>query len=302
MEIRKLQLIGGSSYMVSLPKSWIAANSLKKGDELILHVDVNHIKIHPKKQPHSLKGRVKLNRCDYSFLKRFIHSLYVQGLDEIVVEGNFNSCSITRISDIARNLMGMEIIDAREDRVILKCIAETSLEESMNRFAQIISNMFQLLKKGLKKRDSREFADITKLERDADRIYMLAVRKANKLLREFSCPTNWDELRYVLGVRTVSKHMEDIADLVYSFSTKASVNPEGFLTYIPDISEAKRLFENAYQSYVNSNVALAEETIHAAEQLQKVASGEMLSISMQIRGIGEVAFNKSVRESTVLFD
>jgi len=301
MEIRKLQLIGGSSYMVCLPKSWVAANSLKKGDELILHVDVDHIRIHPRKTTHSLKGRIKLERCDYGFLKRFIQSLYLQGLDEIVVEGNFNSCSITRISDIARNLMGMEIIDAREDRVILKCIAETSLEESMNRFSQIISNMFQLLKRGLKKKDSREFADITKLERDADRIYMLAVRKVNKLLREFSCPTNWDELRYMLGVRTVSKHMEDIADLVYSFSVKASVNPEGFSAYIPDISEAKRLFENAYQSYVSSNVALAEETIHAAEQLQKVASGEMLCISMQIRGIGEVAFNKSVRESTVLF-
>ena len=131
---------------------------------------------------------------------------------------------------------------------------------------------------------------------------MLTVRKVNKLLRELSSPTNWDELRHMLGVRTVSKHMEDIADLVYSFSVKTSVNPEGFSAYIPDVSEAKRLFENAYQSYVSSNVALAEETIHAAEQLQKVASGEMLCISMQIRGIGEVAFNKSVRESTVLFD
>jgi len=300
MEIRKLQLIGGSSYMVSLPKSWIAANSLKKGDELILHVDVNHIRIHPKNAFNYLKGKIKLNRCDYSFLRRFIHSLYIQGLDEIIVEGDFNSCSITRISDIARNLMGMEIIDARENRIVLKCIAEASLDEVMNRFSQIVSNMFQVVKRGLKKRDSREFVDITKLERDADRLYMLAVRKVNKLLKEVSCPTNWDELRFILGVRTISKHMEDIADLVYSFSTKASANPEGFTAYVPDVTEAKRLFENAYQSYVNSDVMLAEETIHAAEQLQKVASGEMLGISMQIRGIGEIAFNKAVRESTVV--
>ena len=39
MEIRKLQLIGGSSYMISLPKSWIKANKLNQGDELILQVD-----------------------------------------------------------------------------------------------------------------------------------------------------------------------------------------------------------------------------------------------------------------------
>ncbi len=296
MEIRKLQLIGGSSYMVSLPKSWIDANSLKKGDELVLHVDAKYIRIHPKNTRHVLRGKIKLRRCDYSFLKRFIHSIYVQGLDEVILEGDFNNCSITRISDIARNLMGLEIIDAREDRVVLKCIAEANLAEIMNRFSQIVSNMFNLLKRGLKKKDSREFKDIVKLERDADRLYMLAVRKTNKMLKEFSCPTDWDELRFMLGMRTVSKHMEDIADLVYSFSTKVSSNPEGFSTYIPSVSEAKRLFENAYCAYVNSDVNLAEETINATEQLQKVASGEMLCISMQIRGIGEIAFNKAVRE------
>ncbi len=283
--------------MVSLPKSWVDANSLKKGDELILHVDSRYIRIHPKNVHHILRGKIKLPRCDYNFLKRFMHSVYVQGLDEIILEGDFNNCSIMRISDIVRNLMGLEIIDASENRVILKCIAEANLDEIMNRLSQIVSNMFQLLKKGLKKRDSREFKDIIKLERDADRMYILSVRKVNKLLKEFSCPTDWDELRFMLGVRTISKHMEDIADLVYSFSVKASVNPDGFSTYIPVISEAKRLFENAYCSYVNSDVNLAEETINAAEQLQKVASGELLCISMQIRGICEVAFNKAVRES-----
>ncbi|AEA47674.1 phosphate signaling complex PhoU family protein [Archaeoglobus veneficus] len=297
MEIRKLQLIGGSSYMVSLPKSWITANSLRKGDELVLHVDTNHIRIHPKKCSSVSKGHVKLPRCDFSFLKRFMHSLYVQGLDEIIVEGDFNQGFITRMSDIARNLIGMEIIDAKPNKVTLKCIAEVELVDVLNRLSQIVSTMFQLLETGIKKNNPRELLEVTKLERDADRLYMLAVRQENKLLKELSCPSKWSDLRFVLGTRVVSKHLEDIADLLYSFSIKVSASPSAFSSFVPILVEAKRVFERAYAAYTGSDVLMAEDAINAAEQLQKVASGELLCVSMLVRGVGEVAFNKAVRES-----
>lgn len=294
MEIRKLQLIGGSSYMVSLPKSWIDANSLQKGDELILHIDSNHIRIHPRNRIPALKGSIKLKRYDSSFLKRFMHSLYVQGLDEVVVEGSFTPELITKMSDVARGLIGMEIIDAKSDRVVLKFIAEVELGEIINRLSQIVSTMLHLLEKGIEENRSRELLEVAKLERDADRLYMLAVRQGNRLLRE-ACSGRLC-LRSILGTRVVAKHLEDLADMFYDFAVKASVSPQNFSDLLPLLREVKKVFEKAVNAYVEGDAEMAEEAIKSAEQLEK-ANGEFVCISRQIRGLGEVALNKAVRES-----
>ena len=295
MEIRKLQLIGGSSYMVSLPKSWIDANSLQKGDELVLHVDSDHIRIHPRNSIPSSRGSIKLKRYDLSFLKRFIHSLYVQGLDEVVVEGNFTPELITKMSDIARGLIGMEIIDAKSDRVVLKFIAEVELREIINRLSQIVLTMLHLLEKGIGENRSRELLEVAKLERDADRLYMLAVRQGNRLLKE-AC-SGRHGLRSVLGARVAAKYLEDLADMLYDFAVKASVSPRNFSDFLPLLHEIRKVFERAIIAYVEGDAETAEEAIKSAEQLQKVASGEFICVSRQIRGLGEVAFNKAVRES-----
>ena len=36
-ETRKIQFTGGSTYIISLPKNWIAQNQLKKGSFIRLH-------------------------------------------------------------------------------------------------------------------------------------------------------------------------------------------------------------------------------------------------------------------------
>jgi len=296
MEIRKLQLIGGSSYMVSLPKGWIDLNSLRKGDELVLNVDSNHIWIHPKKCSTVSKGFIRIEKCNLSFLKHFMHSLYVQGFDEIVVEGNFTPELTTKISDIARGLIGMEIIDAKSDRVILKFIVDAELIEVLNRMSQIVSMMLQLLKSGIKERKTKELLEVAKLERDADRLYMLAVRQENRLMKELSCPSKWNDLKFVLGARVVAKHLENLADMLYDFAFKASISLPSFSDFVPLLRELKMVFEKSFSAYVEGDAELAEEAIRSAEQLQKMTSGELFCASRQIKSIGEIAFNKAVRQ------
>ncbi len=297
MEIRKLQLIGGSSYMVSLPKSWIDLNSLKKGDELILNVDSNHIFIRPKKCSSILKGYIRIGSCDSGFLKHLMHSLYIQGFDEVTVEGKITPELTTKISDVARGLIGMEIIDAKSDRVTLKFIVDAELVEVLNRMSQIVSTMLQLLESGIKERKTKDLLDVAKLERDADRLYMLAVRQENRLMKELSCPSKWSDLKFVLGARVVVKHLEDLADILYNFAFKASVSPPGFSEFVPLLKELKIVFEKAFSAYMEGDAELAEEVITSAEHLQKMSSGELFCASRQIKSIGEVAFNKAVRES-----
>ncbi|MDA1168377.1 MAG: AbrB/MazE/SpoVT family DNA-binding domain-containing protein, partial [archaeon] len=58
---RKLQVTGGSTVIVSLPKSWVEQNKLSKGDVVNLHeMQSGDLKISPISQ-NSLKSSVSID-------------------------------------------------------------------------------------------------------------------------------------------------------------------------------------------------------------------------------------------------
>ncbi|MCS7121966.1 MAG: phosphate uptake regulator PhoU [Archaeoglobaceae archaeon] len=313
MEVRKLQLIGGSSFMVSLPKSWIKNNELGQGDEVFLKVENNIITIYPKKFFEISKiASVKINklpRYDEKFLRRYIYALYIQGIDEITVEDeNINARLISKIGEIVKDLIGMEIIDASEGFIRLKCLAVTDFDvySVVKRMTQIIKSMLQTIK--YLTLDPSSIRDIELLERDADRLYLLAVRQEHRLVREFSSPAKWNELRLILGIRTVAKLLEEIADSLYDFSNYLlkAMNPKEFINYLNDIENS---FERVCEAYFNSQVDLAEDSIEILEEIEgkliKVEGDPYFKLSVEsliiacrhMKSICEIALNKAVRES-----
>ena len=194
--------------MISLPKRWIKENNLNQGDELILQVDKCVVKIYPKKKTEGV-FRVKIDRIpsvDDKFLKRFIYALYIQGPDEIVIENTLSPRVITKLSEIVRDLIGLEIIDVTDRRVVMKCLTTSDFDISgvLKRMGQIVLEMMDVIEECLRKNNPSILSIVPKLEEDADRFYLLAVRLEHKLLKEFSCPTMWNEMKELLGSRIVA--------------------------------------------------------------------------------------------------
>ncbi len=315
MEVRKLQLIGGSSYMISLPKDWIRSNELKQGDEILLQISENSITVYPKKFIEDLRvTRVKVDkipRLDEKFIRRYIFALYIQGIDEIVIEDkNVNARVISKISEIVKQLIGMEIIDASEGRIVLKCLATTDFDfyGVIKRMTQIISSMLSTIHECLKLGDLEGLKELSNLENDSDRLYLLAIRQEHRLVKELSTPNKWDELKLILGVRTVAKLLEEIADSLNEFSEQVSSSYSKFENIILDLRKA---FENVSKAYITSDMELSEDSIELLENIEekilkemkneneqnKIALHSLLSACRYMKSIGEIAFNKSVRET-----
>jgi phosphate uptake regulator len=315
MEIRKLQLIGGSSYMISLPKNWIKANNLNQGDELILQVDKCVIKVYPKKGADDVI-RVEINRiprCDEKFLRRFIYALYIQGPDEIVIWDRSPSRIVAKLSEIVRDLIGMEIIDVTDSKIVMKCLTTTDFDifGVLRRMSQIICEMIDVLEEYLRKKNTSVLSIIPKLEADADRFYLLAIRLEHRRLKEISCPTRWDEMKQLIGSRIVAKLLEEIADSLYDLSE--------FVLYVqkdedvlPILLDLRRVFKCVLDSYFDGDVVLCEDMIEMTENLEekifeirgrdnkvlcKLALESLLDACRHIKSIGEIAFNKAVRET-----
>ncbi|MEM3139811.1 MAG: phosphate uptake regulator PhoU, partial [Archaeoglobaceae archaeon] len=262
METRKLQLIGGSSYMVSLPKDWVKANELGQGDEIILEVEDKVITLYPRGFKEDLKvSKVEiedLKRYDEKFLRRFIYALYIQGIDEIVItDKNLNPRLIAKISEIVKSLIGIEIIDA-SDKVVLRCLTVTDFDVYgvVRRMTQIVLTMIHTILDAMAKNDSSALKEIRNLEVDSDRLYLLAVRQEHRLVREFSSPAKWNELRLILGIRTVAKLIEEILDNLENFSKyvaelKESKERDTLVKFLQSLSDA---FEMTSRAYFNSDL------------------------------------------------
>lgn len=323
METRKLQLIGGSSYMVSLPKEWVKANKLSQGDEIILEVEDKVITLYPKGFKDDLKvSRVvieDLRRYDEKFLRRFIYALYIQGIDEILItDKNLNPRLIAKISEIVKSLIGIEIIDA-SDKVVLRCLTVTDFDVYgvVRRMTQIVLTMIQTILDAMAKNDSSALREIRNLEIDSDRLYLLAVRQEHRLVREFSSPARWNELRLILGIRTVAKLIEEILDNFENFSNyvaelKDTKEKDILVKFLKDLCNA---FEMTSRAYFNSDLELSEDSIQLLEEIEKkmVESIEgtsqyrlglesLLSACRHMKSIGEIALNKSVRETLKMVD
>lgn len=323
METRKLQLIGGSSYMVSLPKDWIKANKLRQGDEIALEVEDKVITLYPRGFKDDLKiSKVEienLRRYDDKFLRRFIYALYIQGIDEILItDKNLNPRLIAKISEIVKSLIGIEIIDA-SDKVVLRCLTVTDFDVYgvVRRMTQIVVTMIHTILDAIVRNDISAINEIKNLEIDSDRLYLLAVRQEHRLIREFSSPARWNELRLILGIRTVAKLIEEILDNLENFSSyvlqlKNFEEREMLGNFLQKLSGA---FEVTTRAYFNSDLELSEDSIQLLEQIEeemikkiegtsqyRLGLEVLISACRHMRSIGEIALNKSVRERLKMID
>ncbi|MEM1593712.1 MAG: phosphate uptake regulator PhoU [Archaeoglobaceae archaeon] len=318
VEVRKLQLIGGSSYMVSLPKDWVKKNNLKQGDEIVLDIENSVIMLYPKGFKEDIRvSRVEisdLKRYDEKFLRRFIYALYIQGVDEIrIVDKKLNPRLVAKISEIVKSLIGMEIIDA-SDKVVLKCLTVTDFDVYgvVKRMTQIVVTMMETLIDAIRSRDFSGLRELKNLEDDTDRLYLLAVRQEHRLVREFSSPAKWNELRLILGIRTVAKLIEEIIDNLENFSNyiRAVEKEEELETIEKFLIELFGAFEVLSRAYFESELETSEDSIQLLEEIEskmlskidgssqyRLSLESLMSACRHMKSIGEIALNKSVRES-----
>ncbi len=319
MDVRKLQFIGGSSYMISIPKSWIRDNNLEQGDEIVLNVEDECILIVPKKVSESskiIKGNVRgLQQYDEEFLRRFIYAIYIQGLDEIVIEDeNITPRILTKISEIVRSMIGIEIIYAQNGKIVLRCMNTPDFDFSgvLRRMYQIIESMIDGIIESIRSSDTSALEEIKYFEVDLDRLYLLALREQHRKIKELSISVKWNDLRMILGARMVTKLIEEIADSLRDFSIYVrDVSENGSLIEL--LEEIKTVFSEMLKAYSESNLKMSEKVIKDTDRLlgeivtfvSKEGSDEinfrmaletLKEICKNIKSIGEVAFNRSVRE------
>ena len=180
IDVRKLISFGKGSYIVSMPKSWVEKNNLKKGDlisvndngfELVLSASQKEEKLDAQEINIDAKGK------DLEFLKAEIVSSYLNVYDTINILFESNYKDAPKIKDIIRNLSGLEIMEQTSTRIVAKNlinINEISIPNIIRRMDIITRAMME--DTILCYRGHCNYESIHNRDFDVNRLYFLGYR------------------------------------------------------------------------------------------------------------------------------
>lgn len=289
MEFRKVQQVGSSTLIISLPRDWANEVSLKQGDVVTLEREEDgSIRIRPgmvRETSEPVKWVVDADLLtDKGFLSRVITGLYIIGNDTIQIEAKkeLTPQHLAEIREVIQRLNGIGIVEQNLRRVVIQSFVDPTkfpLEGMLRRLHVITSAMQDAALIAFRERKPELAREVIHMEDEVDRLYWLVVRQILMAIRDRTVgkKIGLTSLLHVAGNRLVSKAMEKIGD--YSADMAEQVlkivdlggGPEdGTIDRIYSYGqEVQKVYDATMRAFFALDARQANRSIEIVEELEK---------------------------------
>ena len=218
--IRRLQRIG-SSILVSLPKEWIVANNLDKGNQVELETGQDTISISANKEMRPTKELV----ISYPLPKdenivADITGAYLLGYDiiQITSKSIIPGDDREKIRNSMRRLVGMEIIEEDASNINMQFLLDATTlnpEKIIKRMSSIALGMYDDVSNGLILDDKSNLQTLSKRDVEVNRQYFLLVRLIRSTLvdKRLANVFNLENID-ILDYRVAANLLENAGDTI----------------------------------------------------------------------------------------
>jgi len=215
---RRVQVTGGGTFLVTLPKEWADAVGVgPKSTMILIPNESGAMLLVP-------EGMGERNRCTLSMagrdpaaLQRDIIARYIAGYDVIeVVGGRIGPEGRRAVREIAQSLVGVEVLGETQGAVVLHCVANTRdfpAPLTVRRILEITVAMWDDAVTAFLARDEELARDVEERDGDVDRLVLLVARQFGLLLRDLLLEEEVGMSRFqFLHYHTVADQLERVAD------------------------------------------------------------------------------------------
>jgi len=314
-EARKLQVTGGSTYIISLPRKWVTRNQLQKGSSLILREEGDgSLSLAPSglaKQEKKEDAFIKVSKKDESdAIIRKAVSAYLVGYNLIHVRAqnqeHLSSQQRNGLKNFARRyLVGTEIVTDTPSELTLQILLsypELTVESALRRMSIITSSMHRDSMAALRELDHQVAKAVIDTDTEVDRFNLYIIRQLKLAITNPRIITEigLSSARDCLGYRLITKSVERTADHAVNIAEnvlllKKRINEE-ILRKIENMSAlAISMFDDAIDSLFKHDFNLAEIVIEKAKGVTKLEK-EAIAYSEK-GGNGEIASLRLLIES-----
>jgi len=297
-EVRKIQLTGKSTYIVSLPKRWVVSMNLQPGSQVVIAKQSDaSLLLTPKElfKPAKL-GEASLavsQKDDPRTIERKIVALYLVGYNLIRLHTrNERITALQRnlVKDLTRKkLVGTEIISDSPNEMklqILLSYPELSVESALRRMCLIAASMHEDTMHALKNLNKELCRDIITLDDEVDRFSLYIIRQlkaavqSERVLKEIGLSSPRDSLGYrVIGraVERIADHAVKIAEDIILLDAKIE---EPVFERISELSSFSRsVFDDSIKSLFKKDYALADSAVAKAKTIVSLENEALREIS-----------------------
>ncbi|ELZ66356.1 transcriptional regulator [Haloferax prahovense DSM 18310] len=291
VETRKVQVTGGSTYTVSIPKDWATDNGVSAGSEVEFYPEGDSLFLTPRSEEERTEGTLDIATLEGDELTRAVMTMYVSGFDIIALESSRITTDQRRtIREATQSLVGLEVLEETRDRVVIRDLldsSELSIHNAVTRMRLISLSMLEDAIAAIAEQDDDMARDVIQRDDDVDRLWMVVSRifratlRTPKAAEELGLPREicFDYQSAARQLERIGDHATKIAHLSLNFEEPVD----------GEIVEAiQELFEET-KAVVNGGMdALFAEESDEASRLANESREAVQAIDASARGIDEL--------------
>jgi len=293
-EERKVQLTGGSTYTVSLPKEWAGDQGIEPGCRVNLYSQdeqlvVTHSQAGPQKTEQST--RVTAEGRDPATVALAVAAAYVAGCDVIRVEGIEGHEQRRAVVRAIRGLVGLEVMTEDEETLRAQTmldVEDLSPEQTLEQLERTALEMHEQAIEAVVSADGVAGAEIAEQDDDVDRLFALLSRGFQQSLAN-PAVTMGNETLSPFEYYMAARQLERIAD-----HGEKIANVAGRLDERPpdQVTESLRALGEDSRTVVRQSLsALVERAGPDAEALDVVIA-ESESVLAEIAAFDEQLYHR----------
>lgn len=217
MERRKVQMTGGSTYTVSIPKDWARENEISAGDEVGFYEETDTLLLTTASGDETSEGRLDVTGLEGAALRRAVMTMYVSGFDVMRLEADRISADQRQlIREATQSLVGLEVIEETATEVVIQDLldsSELSVRSAVKRMRLITMSMMDDAVTALAEDDDDIAADVVGRDDDVDRLWYVVSRIFRGSLRSPRAARDVGVARDTcFDYHTTARQLERVAD------------------------------------------------------------------------------------------
>ncbi len=296
METRKVQITGKSTYIISLPKTWVKKVNIKNGNSVIMVPRSDGtLLINPKLKNNEETTANTINletQQDTDTLIRKFIGAYLAGYNTIEITSTDKLQPKLR-QDIRRmihNVIGPEIIDETSTYVKVKDLLDSSdlsLIQGLKRMYIITRGMHRDAVAALQNNDTSLAEDVELRDDEVDKFYWMIAKQYNLVMNDMFFAEKMNvRPQEVLGYLLVARSIERIADHAKKIAGNAK-NIKNTNDIIPKIVAASdtilKMFDEAINAFNRNKFDHANDVVNQAKELNKITEN-LTHETLKLRG------------------
>jgi phosphate uptake regulator len=294
METRKVQVTGGSTYTVSLPKTWATENGVSGGSVVEFYPEDDALLLTPRREDEKTEGTLDITTLEGEELTRAVITMYVSGFDVITLETARVTADQRRtIREAAQGLVGLEVIGETSERVRLQDLldsSELSLHSAITRMRLVATTMLGDAVTALVDDDDDLATDVVQRDDDVDRLWAMVSRVFRSVLRDPGAAAEIGQNREsCFDYHSSARQLERIADhsaKIAHHSLELERIPDDAAEALHDLQAvAEEVIDMAMDALLEEDTEKATRLANDARQRVEVADERAREVDALIRDL-----------------